>query len=88
MRRFALIGTIALALAAVAPAGAQTVVPRHVHSITTAGGTTEFGAGVSQNAPCEAFLNLHFNVHVGVFILGNNPNSVSIVPSGGECVTG
>jgi hypothetical protein len=74
MRRFAVIGTIALALAA--PAGAQ-VVPRHVHSITTSSGTHEFGAGVSHNAPCVAFLNLHMNVHLGAF--GPNPNGVSVV---------
>jgi hypothetical protein len=75
MRRFALI--VILALAAAAPAGAvPEPVPRHVHSITTPGGTHEFGAGVSHNAPCVAFLNLHMNVHLGAF--GPNPNGVSI----------
>jgi hypothetical protein len=80
MRRFALCAIIALAMAA--PAGA---VPRHIHSITTPGGTTEFGAGVSTNAPCVAFLNLHFNVHVGVFLEGDNPNAISIQGISGTC---
>jgi hypothetical protein len=79
MRRFALIGTIALALAVVAPAGAtHTSLQRHVHSITSPGGTTDFGGGVSNNAPCVAFLNLHFNVHIGVFVQGDNPNQLGV----------
>jgi hypothetical protein len=82
MRRFALLATVALSLAAAAPAGA---VPRHVHSITTPGGTHEFGAGVSEQAPCVAFLNLHFNVHVAVFMAGDNPNTVTIRGIPGEC---
>ena len=74
MRRFAVFGTIAAALAVAGPAAAQTV-PRRVHSITTAG-THELGAGVSHQAPCVAFVNLHMNVHLGAF--GPNPNGVSI----------
>jgi hypothetical protein len=76
MRRFALLlATIALALGAAAPAGA---VQRHVHSITTPGGTHEFGGGASLNAPCVAFLNLHENVHLAVFAAGDNPNGISV----------
>jgi hypothetical protein len=78
MRRFALLATIALALGAAAPASAQQPVQRHVHSIATPGGTHEFGAGVSLNAPCVAFLNLHGNVHLAVFVAGDNPNGVSV----------
>lgn len=82
MRRLTLFATtIVLALAAAAPAGA---VPRHIHSVTTPAGTTEFGAGVSTNAPCVAFLNLHFNVHLGAFTQGN-PNTVSVQVIGPDC---
>ena len=72
--------SLVLALAVAAPAGA---VPRHIHSVTTPGGTTEFGAGVSTNAPCVAFLNLHFNVHLGAF--QQNPNTVSVQVIGPDC---
>ena len=82
MRRFAFLATIVLALAVAAPASA---LDRHVHSITTPGGTTEFGAGVSNNAPCGAFLNLHENVHVGVFLAGDNPNAISVQFISGVC---
>jgi hypothetical protein len=82
MRRFAFLATIVLALAVAAPANA---LDRHVHSITTPGGTTEFGAGVSNNAPCVAFLNLHENVHVGVFLAGDNPNAISVRFISGVC---
>jgi hypothetical protein len=76
MRRFIYLATLVLALALAGPAGA---VPRHVHQITTPAGTHEIGAGVSENAPCVAFLNLHFNVHIGVSMAGNNPIGVSRV---------
>jgi hypothetical protein len=82
VRRFAFFATMVLALAAAAPAGA---LDRHVHSITTPGGTTEFGAGVSHNAPCVAFLNLHQNVHVAVFLAGDNPNAISVQGISGSC---
>ena len=83
MRRFALCGILVLALAAVSPAGAQ--VPRHVHSVTTPGATHEIGGGVSFNAPCVAFLNLHQNVHLAVFASGTNPNAISIEFISGTC---
>jgi hypothetical protein len=82
MRRFALCGMLVLALAAASPAGA---VPRHVHSITTSGGTHEFGGGVSFHAPCVAFLNLHENVHLAVFASGDNPNPISVEFIDGTC---
>jgi hypothetical protein len=82
MRRFTFFATIVLALTAAAPASA---VPRHVHSITTPGGTHEFGGGVSHNAPCVAFLNLHENVHLAVFAAGDNPNAVSVEFISGVC---
>ena len=81
MRRSAFLAAIAFALAAAGPAGA---VPRHVHSVTTPAGTHEFGAGVSENAPCVAFLNLHMNVHLGAFTQGN-PNSVTVQFIDGVC---
>lgn len=81
MRRIALFGTIAVAMAAASTAGA---VPRHVHSVTTPGGTHEFGGGVSNNAPCVAFLNLHENVHLGAFA-GTNPNTVTVEFISGDC---
>ena len=83
MRRFALCGSLVLALAAVSPAGAQ--VPRHVHSVTTSGGTHEIGGGVSFQAPCTAVLNLHENVHLAVFASGTNPNAISVEFISGTC---
>jgi hypothetical protein len=82
MRRFALCGGLVVALAAASPAGAQ--VPRHVHSVTTPGGPHEIGRGVSFNAPCVAFLNLHQNVHLGAFA-GTNPNTISVEFISGSC---
>jgi hypothetical protein len=82
MRRFVVLGTMVLALAVAGPAGA---VPRHIHSITTPGGTTEFGAGVSEQAPCVAFLNLHMNVHLGAFVESETPNTVSVQFIDGTC---
>jgi hypothetical protein len=82
MRRIAFFGTLVLALGAATPAGA---VPRHIHSITTPAGTHEFGGGVSLHAPCTAFLNLHENVHLGVFASGDNPNGISVEFIDGTC---
>jgi hypothetical protein len=80
MRRFVYLATLVLALALAGPAGA---IPRHIHSITTPAGTHEFGTGVSEQAPCVAFLNLHMNVHLGAF--GSNPNGVSVQFIDGVC---
>ena len=70
MRRFVYLATLVLGHA--------------IDSVTTPAGTHEFGAGVSTNAPCVAFLNLHFNVHLGAFA-GSNPNTVSVQVIGPDC---
>ena len=80
MRRFVYLATPVLAMAVASPAGA---IQRHIHSITTPGGTTELGVGVSEQAPCVAFLNLHTNVHLGAF--GPNPNTVTVEFIDGVC---
>ncbi len=60
-----MLAAAALALAA-APAYGQ--LPRHEHPLTTKSGKTHvIAAGVSSQAPCNAFVNFHFNVHRGVF---------------------
>jgi hypothetical protein len=56
-----------------------------LHSLTTAGGTHEIAGGVSNRAPCTAFLNLHENVHVGVFLGGQFPNTVTVQFIDGTC---
>ncbi len=59
------LATAALMLAA-APAYGQ--LPRHEHPLTTPSGKTHaIAPGVSYHAPCNAFVNFHFNVHRGVF---------------------
>jgi hypothetical protein len=40
---------------------------------------------VSNRAPCTAFLNLHENVHVGVFLGGQFPNTVTVQFIEGTC---
>ena len=64
-------------------AGAQ--VPRHLHCVTTQGGTHPIGQGVTQNAPQNAFENLHFNVHLGVFASGRNPHAITAVDPTASC---
>ena len=83
MRRFcavlAVVGTVGWLAT---PAGA---VPRHIHFLTTPGTTTAIATGVSEHAPCTAFLNLHENVHLGVFLGGQFPNTVSTQIIPGTC---
>jgi hypothetical protein len=84
MRRVALLLVAAgvLGLSA-SPANA---VPRHVHNLTTPSGETHsIGQGVSLQAPCTAFLNLHNNVHLDVFAAGKNPNPLAVTFIPGEC---
>lgn len=69
--------------AAVSPASAE--VPRHIHNLTTPGTTTTIAGGVTENAPCTASLNFHENVHVGVFVAGDNPNTVAPAFVDGVC---
>jgi hypothetical protein len=83
MRRFVVLLTAVGALALLA-APAQAVT-RHIHSLTTPGTTTEIAIGVSEHAPCTAFLNLHENVHVGVFLGGQFPNTVTVQFIEGTC---
>ncbi|HEX2045355.1 MAG TPA: hypothetical protein VHF23_07000 [Gaiellaceae bacterium] len=77
MKRRLGVATAAAALAVAAtPANAQ--LPVHEHPLTTpAGNTTVIARGVSHHAPCEAFVNFHFNVHRGVFgVSGAGENDV------------
>lgn len=81
MRRFgaALLVGSALMLAA-SPAMGQAPPPleRHFHSLETANGKTHtIAGGLTENAPCGAFQNFHGNVHLGVFVFGNNPHDVT-----------
>jgi hypothetical protein len=83
MRRFLVLLTAVGTLAwLAAPAQAVT---RHIHSLTTPGTTTEIAGGVSEQAPCTAFLNLHENVHLGVFLGGQFPNTVTVEFIEGTC---
>jgi hypothetical protein len=85
VRKAFLVVTLAAGLTIEAlPASAE--VPRHIHNLTTPGTTTAIATGVSENAPCTAFLNFHENVHLGVFAEpGGNPNTVAPTLIGGEC---
>ena len=49
--------------------------PPHLHCLEAASGqVVSIGRGVTMQAPHDpAFDKVHGNVHVGVFILGNNP---------------
>jgi hypothetical protein len=78
MRRVALAGVLAGALAVAAPASAQ--VPRHTHCMTNASGNTHaIAGGLTRNAPQSAFETFHFGVHLGVFV--NGPNPQTLMPS-------
>ena len=76
MRRAVLAGVVVGALALAAPANAQ--VPRHLHCMTNASGTTHaIAGGLTANAPQSAFETFHFGVHVGVFMQGPNPHALA-----------
>jgi hypothetical protein len=84
MRRVALMLVVAgvLGLSA-SPANA---IPRHVHNVATPNGESHsIAKGVSFQAPCTAFLNVHNNVHLGVFAAGKNPNPLTVTFIPGEC---
>lgn len=76
MNRLGVITAVAALALAATPAYAQ--LPRHTHPLTTPGGNTAVLArGVSFHAPCQAFVNFHFNVHRGVFGVSEaGPNDV------------
>ena len=76
MRRAVFAAVVAGAFAVATPAQAQ--VPRHLHCLQNAsGGTHAIAAGLTSNAPQEAFETFHFGVHVGVFIDGPNPHTLT-----------
>ena len=75
-KRVGFVTAVATLALAAAPANAQ--LPRHEHPLGTPGGATPVLAqGVSYHAPCNAFVNFHFNVHRAVFgVTGAGPNDV------------
>jgi hypothetical protein len=84
MRKFLLVsGTVGVLLAAAPPAFAQ--VSPHLHCLTNSAGTHAIAGGVTANAPQHAFENVHFNVHLAVFMFGPNPNTVFPVPPTATC---
>jgi hypothetical protein len=88
MRRFGVAVLVGSALAlASAPAMAQAPpLERHLHTLETSNEKTHvIAAGVTENAPCGAFLNFHGNVHFGVFVFGNNPHDVTPTFTGEFC---
>ena len=69
MRRLFIFVTLALLAAAlwVLPASAQVPPPPHEHVLTTPAGDVDVGPPRCGNEQLQAaFLNFHFNVHVGV----------------------
>lgn len=88
MRRVPLVAAcVALLLAFTA--GPTLAVPLHLHCLESASGKVHsIGRGVTAHAPHDtAFHNLHFNVHVAVFINGNNPLDFTAVGPTGTCPT-
>jgi hypothetical protein len=76
MRRVVLAGVLAGALTLVSPAQAQ--VPRHLHCLTNASGSTHaIASGLTANAPQSAFETFHFGVHIGTFVEGPNPHALA-----------
>ena len=78
MRRtvLAALATGALTIAIAAPAQAQ--VPRHLHCLSNPSDQTHaIAGGLTANAPQSAFEIFHFGVHLGVFVEGPNPNTVT-----------
>ncbi len=73
MRRTLAALTLALAWT-VSTATPAFAVTRHLHCLTTPGGTHAIAGGLTANAPQGAFDNFHFNVHQGAFV-NNSPSS-------------
>jgi hypothetical protein len=87
MRKF---GAALLACSAIlvlaGPAGAQMPLERHFHSLETANEKSHvIAGGLTQNAPCAAFATFHENVHLGVFVFGNHPHSITAQGTGVFC---
>jgi hypothetical protein len=76
MRIAILAGVLAGAFAFAVPAQAQ--VPRHLHCLTDASGSTHaIAGGLTANAPQSAFETFHFGVHLAVFAEGPNPHALA-----------
>jgi hypothetical protein len=76
--------SVAVLGAAIVPAQASAVAP-HLHCLTTPGGTHAIALGVTHHAPHETLENFHSNVHLGVFVNGNNPNTLAAIAPSGSC---
>jgi len=93
MRRVVLTSlAVAALLVMAAPAFGSETVPRHFHQLTTPNGKTHvIAGGLTENAPCTAFLNFHEIVHETVFgtpATGTltNPNGPLVpLPATGSC---
>ena len=88
MRRFSLVAAMSALLLALSAAPALAA-PLHLHCLEAASGNVvSIGRGVTTHAPHDpAFHNLHGNVHVGVFMLGNNPLDFTATAPTGPCPT-
>ena len=88
MRRVSLVAAMAALLLALT-AGPALAVGSHLHCLEAASGNVvSIGRGVTTYAPHDpAFHNLHGNVHVGVFISGNNPLDFTTTAPTGPCPT-
>ncbi|HKY50475.1 MAG TPA: hypothetical protein VJP45_04395 [Candidatus Limnocylindria bacterium] len=79
----ALVAATALALASlVAGTTPALAVDRHLHCLTTPGGTTTIAAGLTANGPQAAFDQFHFQVHFGALANPNNPVTVAGIFTG------
>lgn len=84
MRRFLVASAVVIAAGVAAPSA--DAVPLHLHCLTNGSGTHSIGRGVTANAPHDtAFHNLHFNVHVDVFMAGKNPHTLAAISPTGTC---
>jgi hypothetical protein len=78
-----------VAAGALAMAGsAQAQVPRHFHTLTTPSGNTHvIATGLTENAPCGAFLNFHGFVHMELFGTPTAEGTHPLGPLGAQVVT-
>ena len=89
MRRVSLVAAMSALLLGLTAAPVLAAIPPHLHCLEAASGTVvSVGRGVTQHGPHDpAFENLHGNVHVGVFMSGNNPLDFAITAPTGTCPT-